>query len=77
MDYIYGDNCSTLYISIRPCLDERVSLLFTITLGVRLGVLGQKMQSILPSFQVSFIPSIVVVVYVTIQFDMMPATLLQ
>ena len=76
MDGLFGDNCSTLYISIRPCLDEIVSLLFTITLGVRLGVLGQKMQSVLMSLRVSVVPSSLVILYVTLQFDMLPPALL-
>ena len=63
--------------SIIGFLEKVVSLLFTIYWNGRLGVLGQKMQSILPSIQVSVIPSGVVILYVTLQFDMLPHTLIQ
>ena len=51
--------------SITCFLIEGVALLFTISWNGWLGVLGQNIQSILPSIRVSIVPSSVVVLYVT------------
>ena len=62
--------------SITGFLGEGFSLLLYIYLNVWLGVLGQNMQIFLPSLRVYFIPSSVVIVYVTLQFDILPPTML-
>ena len=61
--------------SIASLLGEGVSLRFTISWNDRFGVLGQKMQSIIPSLWVYVIHNSVVVVYFTLQFDMPPTNI--
>ena len=61
--------------SINGLLGKGVYLLSTISWNYHFGVRSQNIQIILPSLRVSVIPSNVVVVYVTLQFDMIPPTL--
>ena len=88
MDGLFGDSCSTLYLSSRPYhifenyfhhqfWGEGFSLWLAISLNGRLDVLVQYMQIVLPSFRVYVIPSSLVILYVTLYFDMLPRTLLQ
>ena len=62
--------------SIKSFLGKRVSLLLAISLNGMLGVTSQNIQSVFQSLRVSVIPSSVVIVYVTLQLDMLPPTLL-
>ena len=56
---------------------QRIFLVIRYFPNVWLGVLGQKIQIVLPIIWVYVISNSVVIVYVALQFDMLHPTLLQ